>query len=376
MLSAIILIGVIAMLYYKREVQLQHDQCSVNMINAARFVEMDIKNAYLSQDKLSLHTENYKYNVGLFDFKHQKIFSNLTSDATAFSKEAYTTGHHSFYIQTLAEPIEDIKYIVIENNNGEAYLFRLKLLILFTILGAVLFIAVIGYYLSKILLKPVHERIKQIDRFIKDSAHEINTPVSALLMSVSALQKKGLEQDKLLNHIAISSKQISEIYNSLSHIAFSDLEEPEKGTTFNLAHVTKESIAFYKEIAASKKITIISDLEITYVHMGKNGAKKVINNLLSNAVKYNYPGKNIYITLHQGILSIKDEGIGIDKKNLEDILKRYKRASKVAGGFGIGLDIVNEICKTYHIRLSIKSQKKKGSLFQLDFSNIVATDIG
>ena len=51
-----------------------------------------------------------------------------------------------------------------------------------------IFIGFIGYLLSKILLKPVRQRIESMDKFIKDSAHELNTPISVLMTSVSMLK--------------------------------------------------------------------------------------------------------------------------------------------------------------------------------------------
>jgi two-component system OmpR family sensor kinase len=211
---------------------------------------------------------------------------------------------------------------------------------------------------------------EKFDLFIKDSTHELNTPVAALLMSVSALKKKYGTNDKLFNHIFVSSKQISSIYNSLTYLAFSDLKKENKIERINFKMVVLEAIEFYNQIAMSRKISIIYELEDTWINIDKDSAKKLINNLLSNAIKYNHLGKNVTITLKEYQLSVIDEGIGIKSKETKEILKRYKRATSLQGGFGIGLDIVNSICKHYKLKLTINSILNQGSTFNISLTTI------
>ena len=235
---------------------------------------------------------------------------------------------------------------------------------------AFIFIAFIGYLLSRLLLKPVKEKIAHIDRFIKDSAHEINTPIASLLMSVSMLKKRGSADTKILNHISTSSKQISDIYNSLSHLAFDTLQQPLKTQEVDFKEVVEKSVSFYQEIAQSKQIKITTDLAPHTIMIASQDAKKLINNLLSNAVKYNKIGKSISVSLQHNLLQVSDEGIGIQESEKKEILKRYHRATTHIGGFGIGLDIVNAICQRYSIGLDIASKKGEGSTFSLDFKAI------
>jgi len=84
-------------------------------------------------------------------------------------------------------------------------------------------------------------------------------------------------------------------------------------------------------------------------------AIRMIDNLLSNAIKYNKKEGIINITLTKNRLSILDSGIGIKKEDIELIHGRFKRANMSEGGFGIGLDIVNQVVERYGFRFHIIS---------------------
>ena len=75
----------------------------------------------------------------------------------------------------------------------------------------------------------------------------------------------------------------------------------------------------------------------------------------------------IEVILEENILIIKDSGIGINKDKIKDIYKRYYRATEQSGGFGLGLNIVNMICKRYHIKIDVESIEKEGTTFKLTF---------
>lgn len=75
------------------------------------------------------------------------------------------------------------------------------------------------------------------------------------------------------------------------------------------------------------------------------------------------------IILKNNKLIVKDSGIGIDKKNLKDIFKRFYRANDVQGGFGIGLNIVYTICKEYNIDVDVDSTQNVGTTFTLTLNS-------
>jgi len=93
----------------------------------------------------------------------------------------------------------------------------------------------------------------------------------------------------------------------------------------------------------------------------ENDAIRLIDNLLSNAIKYNKKKGLLTITLGTNHLSIEDSGIGMSKEEIEKVFKRFERANKSEGGFGIGMDIVNQIISFYKLKIDIQSKPRVGT---------------
>jgi two-component system OmpR family sensor kinase len=225
------------------------------------------------------------------------------------------------------------------------------------------FATLLGYVLAKQFLKPIQEEINHLDTFIKDSKHELNTPITAILMSIGTL--KNVDEKKR-KRIELSAKRIATLYGNLSFMLLHDKQNEEKNDV-DVKKLIEERVEYFADLMASKRIELSLKLEEKTLHINEESLIKLIDNLLSNAIKYNRLGGTIEVLLDFEKLSIKDNGIGIESSKLGDITKRYKRANSDKGGFGIGLDIVNTICKTNGFRLEINSIENEGSTFSIYF---------
>jgi two-component system OmpR family sensor kinase len=356
------MLGSIGFLYYKEQMATIDRYCGVSMENMAMQIKMDILN---DKEINSLFDDVERLRIGLYDNNKKAIVSNLTTKKIDFKQTNYSNMTSAFFVSSFIKPKGGIKYIIIEDSKVSHQMIQLQSLIWTMFLVASLFIAFIGYFLSKLLLKPVKENFAILNHFIKDSAHELNTPVTALMMSANYL-KKSYDKE-MVEHMLMSSKMISEVYNSISYLAFHDLDIEEK-EEFDLAELINDSIRYFKEIAHNKEIIIEAELTPYTINMDRNSIKKLINNLIANAIKYSYINKKIIIILEQNTFKIKDEGVGIDKKDQKKIFQRYKRVNNnSAGGLGIGLDIVMGICKKNKIEIKVESKIRKGSTFTLIF---------
>lgn len=346
------------------------ENCSMEMSNSAYLIKDNIMKAYMHKKQyIPEPLQSLGLQYALYDKDKEVIYSNLLEDVTDFSQEMYESERYAYHIVQIKDDQIPIKYIAIETCIGIDSKKELKFLMMGILFLSGVFVSGIAYLLAKLLLRPVREKIEHMDQFIKDSAHELNTPVSVLLTSVSTL-RQGRNPEKMMKYILGSTKQISQVYNDIHYSAFQDIDESLE-EEFNLCELIRETSDFFFDIANAKDIVIEKDLDLLSIRMDKTKTQKIINNLLSNAVKYSNRGTKILVTLKDGIFSVEDHGIGISEEEQKNIFKRYKRGKgNNEGGFGIGLDIVTRIIHEYQLSLHLTSEVKKGSTFSVDFNSI------
>jgi len=362
--SALVLIAIIAILYYNRSVVEIEDQCSIEMRNASLMSEKELMQAQMNHTPFKFIPPKENLRIGLFDKNGEVLFSNLKDNNVLFSKNAYKNNRHQYHVHQLEKPILRVSYIVAETDQSQKQRVKLLTLIYSVIVASIIFILFIGYLLSKILLKPVKDRMKKLNHFIRDGSHELNTPVSALMMSASVLRNQKNLNPRVLNHISVSAKLISQIYNTLSFVAFNDIDE-KFDEKFDLKELVEQSVRFFDEIVESKGKTIKCSLQSTPVFLDKGRMQKVINNLLSNALKYSFAKTQIEVILKDYTLCVINEGEGIKKEDKNSIFKRFERKNKSEGGFGIGLDIVQSVCNEYNIKIKVESIPNQKTTFFL-----------
>jgi two-component system phosphate regulon sensor histidine kinase PhoR len=158
-----------------------------------------------------------------------------------------------------------------------------------------------------------------------------------------------------------------------------------------LSHLDNEEMQIHKEkldlneIAGNVIETIrkddISDVEILYdgeetpVYGNRELIESIIFNLCENAIRYNVENGKVYVDVHpdngSSVLTVKDTGIGIAKKDHERIFERFYRVdkgrSKNTGGTGLGLSIVKHACILNNAEIKLESEPGKGSTFKVSF---------
>lgn len=257
-------------------------------------------------------------------------------------------------------------YTFIEGEEVSKALFFIRLKVLFVALVSFFIIALVSYFLVKIALKPFESKIKTLNAFIKDFTHEINTPLSVILLSIEQLEKqyKNLDSTKFVR-MKLAAKTLSQTYSDLIFYTFPDTISSEEENIVMKEAIT-ERLEYFKLFFEQKKLSVSVNLKDgSTLFANKSKINKMLDNLISNAIKYNKKGGSIEISLKERTLSIKDSGCGIDEANLKKIFERYARFNDDQGGFGIGLSLVQSICKEYRINITCHSKLHEGSEFIL-----------
>jgi len=242
-----------------------------------------------------------------------------------------------------------IEYIIVRLPHSNLLFEKLSYTISLSTLGILAIIVFVGFFLTKMFIQPIKNERIRIDEFIKDTTHELNTPIHSLLLSLEVFEKNPL---KNMARIKASAFRISDIYANLVYIFRLD-EELKEIEKIDFKPLIEDEILIQEEYIKAKKLHLVCEVEAFSMIMDKESAKRIVANLLSNAIKYNKLNGKIHIyTTHQKLI-FEDSGIGIKQEYLNSITTRYVRANNDVKGFGIGLDIVHKIAQKYHLKLSI-----------------------
>ncbi|MGJ0299920.1 sensor histidine kinase [Aliarcobacter cryaerophilus] len=359
--SSFILMLIALFFYYQNEKTLYLDLVKSNMQNIVSKVSNEIIISHMLDvefDK-NIYLNNQDYRISFYDKDKNLLFGNL-DEKLNFEQNFYNDEEKLIIVDSSTVGHLGIWYIALKDNSLKEKISNLKLNIFLIFLIFYTIIAIVSWSLAKLFLKPIKNERERLNNFIKDTTHELNTPISAIIMSCEDdnLTKKQLDR------IKFSAKRVSEIYKDLTYIFLGNIEKKSLDK-IDLSKVIKEEIINFEPMIARKRLKINLNIEEFFYEINKDDFIRLFNNLFSNAIKYNKTDGNIDIILQNRELIIKDSGIGISKDKIKDIFNRYYRATNQSGGFGLGLNIVNMICKTYNIKIDVQSSENIGSTFTL-----------
>jgi two-component system OmpR family sensor kinase len=363
----IVILFFISFMYFNFQKNLMLQEKRIILQEYSNDLIFRLKDLHINFDKYKFYPRDEKFNSAIYDSDKKLIFSTLESNDLHLDKVIYTTESKIHFIKEPESYYLGAKYVVLEIPSNNLWLETLKKEIFIFVILAFIFMTFIGYFLLKLFLKPMRDSLHLLDRFIKDTTHELNTPVSAIITNVEMIDTSKLDEKlaKKIKRIDIGAKTISNIYEDLTFLTLNN-KIISQNEILDLSSIVKQRVEYFKILAEVKKITISIDIEedIT-IYSDKKKISKLIDNLLSNAIKYNNIAGSISVTLKKGFLGIKDSGKGMSEEQTAQLFQRYKRFDNSVGGFGIGLNIVSMIASEYNLNIKVTSQLKKGTNMEI-----------
>ena len=225
-------------------------------------------------------------------------------------------------------------------------------------------------------------RIDAIRRdFVANVSHELKTPVGAMSLLAETLvgETEPADRDRLSDMLQREAKRVEDIIDDL--LELTRLEEGESET---------EKIKVSKIVAKSvdKVRTFADGMHVQLVVTGDSGEEKVkvdrravvraLTNLIDNAVRYSEADQQVTVAVevleHVVAISIKDDGVGIPRAELERVFERFYRVdrarSRETGGTGLGLAIVRHVAENHGGRVLVESKPGDGSTFTIELPRL------
>jgi signal transduction histidine kinase len=356
---------------YKNNVKIQR---RVNKIIMSDSIYKDTIFSDAYSDKFYLIGDKFNYKTG-----HR--LSNalwLTDHDYEHKQDDKTIKKQNFYLEfetTDYMNIDDWKKIVLKRMYG---IFSIALLLFLFVFGLL-------YYSIKNLIK--QKKIADVKTdFVNNITHELKTPLATLtlatkMLSVDSVKKNETVLDQTVQTIERQNKRLQKLIDQVLDNSLGYKEIKLKKEEVNINDYLNTVIDDFLLSVGNRNIEIKKDFSKSNIQHSKFKIFKIdkfyfttaILNLLENAVKYN--GDEIKIEINSQInntfiLSIKDNGIGISKKNQKDLFEKFYRVDNKnvhnVKGLGLGLYYTNQIIKAHSGEIKVISEEQKGTEFVIE----------
>ena len=359
----LVILCVMFFLYYQFQKDLMLQEKRQILQTYSNSLISNLKELHINIDKDNVYPRDEKYKSAIYDSDKKKIFSTLQSQTVKLDDVIYLKNDKIHFIKEPESYYLGSKYVIVEIPDDHIWFENIKYKMIIGFLLAFLFMIFVGYFISKLFLKPMRDALHLLDRFIKDTTHELNTPVTAIITNIETIDKSLLDDKTLrkINRIEIGAKTISNIYEDLTFVTLNN-QIISNNENINLSNILRQRVDFFLSIANMKKIRFETNIkDNVFIFCDIKKISKLIDNLLSNAIKYNKNSGFIKVVLAKDSMIIEDSGKGMSSENLENLFDRYQRFDKSVGGFGIGLNIVSLIAKEYDFKIDVTSQLGVGT---------------
>lgn len=206
-------------------------------------------------------------------------------------------------------------------------------------------------------------------------SHDIKGPLTSILLTITQLKKVSTEKsNSFLTFFRIlesSIKKLQDIITELTEtgkVKHNDRADEELLDFENILEDVRLTLA---GIIMESGAKIKTDIGVSQLLYSRRKLRSIIYNLVNNAIKFHSPGltPEILISIKSVkdfvVITVKDNGIGIEKSKQKDVFSKYIRIGDTVEGTGIGLYLVNEIVKNSGGKILLNSELGKGCEFQV-----------
>ncbi|MBJ7356346.1 HAMP domain-containing sensor histidine kinase [Nocardioides sp.] len=192
-------------------------------------------------------------------------------------------------------------------------------------------------------------------QLVADAGHELRTPLTSLRTNIDLLTQAGegsamglsdRARSELLDDVRAQIEELTTLIGDLVELARDEPMSPVVATV-ELHEVLEAAVARVRRRAPG--VTFRLDAAPWYVEGEAGAIERALTNLLDNAAKWSPPSGTVTVSLVSGIVTIDDEGPGIDEADLPHVFERFYRSSesRAMPGSGLGLAIVAQVAERH-----------------------------
>lgn len=219
-------------------------------------------------------------------------------------------------------------------------------------------------------LAQVQQASRAKDEFLTTLSHEFRTPLTAIIGWTALLRDRDLDAESVreaveaIEHSASAQARLIDDVLDVARSATGKLHL--ELTDTDLAQLARNVVDSIRGLAEAKRIELRLHVRSERIPLRADPVRlqQVLWNLLSNAVKFTPPAgaihTTVYATEQEGVVVVRDTGIGIEPEFLPQMFERFRQAdsstTRAAGGLGLGLAIARELAELHGGRIDAFSE--------------------
>ena len=193
-------------------------------------------------------------------------------------------------------------------------------------------------------------------------AHDLRTPMARLKSDLEiAARAETLEEARAMaGAAAVETDEILQTFESLLDIVEVEAGSAGRISPMNLHEAAASAVELYQAVAEDRRVGLRLRAEPAPILGERSLIVRLVANLLDNAIKFSPPGGEVWVRIEvQGpdaILTVEDQGPGVDPEEREQVLGRFTRgrAAGIAPGHGLGLALVAAVAKRHGAKLTLE----------------------
>lgn len=223
----------------------------------------------------------------------------------------------------------------------------------------------------------LHQQEEIRRKYAQDISHELRTPLTSLKLHIEGILDGVIDKTREnFEAMSIEIDYLTDLVEKLREtFTSSNTIDSSKDELTRIDLIIYDTISLFNASAKAKLIKLECKTEEMTSRINKNKMLQVLNNIISNAINACKENDTINVNLSLDkdmyLIVIKDEGIGIDKKDINRIFDRFFRTeeskAKNSKGSGLGLSITKSIVESMGGNIQVESTKGKGTTFTLNF---------
>lgn len=267
------------------------------------------------------------------------------------------------------------------------HLLFLKLTMLAGLPVAMLLVAVAGWSLAGLAMKPIYRSYQKMQQFTADAAHELRTPLATIRAIVESTRDveslTAAEAKEALAGVDRQNQRLVQLAQDLLLLSRLEISTETVGqqtvntqTTCCLNDLILDVVESLSVLDIAASIHLTAELQVDQlldVTGDESQLVRLIANLVTNALQYTPAGGKVTVTLaqedQQALIQVQDTGVGIAAEDQAHIFDRFYRVnrdrSRHTGGAGLGLAIAQAIVQAHRGTIQVQSAPGKGSIFTI-----------